>query len=205
MYKMCEELPHDYFVWTTLPYGYTRAPFIARALIKPLVASWRRLNASVIAFYDDGMAVSDSCSYLERLSLQIHCDLLRAGLVPGANKCIWKPTKIVDWNGLRFDFEFYGMSVLPRRVQDTLLTITNIMSSFPAVTVRDIARCVGKLMSFKPVFGGVVLIRTKMLQTFVNIRHFRNMKWDDFIVADNAPLFVAAYEELEFWLANLVL
>jgi hypothetical protein len=28
----------QYFVWKTLPYGYSRAPYIARQLLKPLIA-----------------------------------------------------------------------------------------------------------------------------------------------------------------------
>jgi hypothetical protein len=89
----------EMFVWSTMPYGYTRAPFIAKELIKPLVAKWRRLDAKIVVFYDDGMAVSDNYEYLKRLSLQINCDLLRAGLVPGICKCIWDPIVKVDWNG----------------------------------------------------------------------------------------------------------
>ena len=35
--------------------------------------------------------------------------------------------------------------------------------------------------------------------------YFRDMKWDDLIVADYGPLFVAAFAELEFWVENLKL
>jgi hypothetical protein len=60
MYQMEDKQDHIYFVWTTLPYGYTRAPYIARQVMKPLIAKWRRLEAMVVVFYDDGMAVSDN-------------------------------------------------------------------------------------------------------------------------------------------------
>jgi hypothetical protein len=66
----------SYFVWKTMPYGYTRAPYIARQLMKPLIANWRRLGAYVVVFYDDGMAVALDCNYLSKLSLQMQCDLL---------------------------------------------------------------------------------------------------------------------------------
>jgi hypothetical protein len=98
MYQMDDSQTHTYFVWTTLPYGYTRAPFIARQIMKPLIAKWRRLEAMVVVFYDDGMAVSDCPNHLKDLSRQMLCDLLRAGLVPGVSKCIWQPRRIIEWN-----------------------------------------------------------------------------------------------------------
>jgi len=42
MYKMAAGEEARYFVWKTLPYGYTRAPYVARALMKPLITRWRR-------------------------------------------------------------------------------------------------------------------------------------------------------------------
>jgi len=53
----------SYFQWNSIPYGYTRAPFIARALMKPLISKWRGLGGQVVVFYDDGMAVSSSKKY----------------------------------------------------------------------------------------------------------------------------------------------
>ena len=79
-----------------MPYGYkyTRAPFIARQIMKPLISRWRSLGGFVVVFYDDGLIVFHSKSQLEKLSLQVHCDLLRAGLLPGIDKCIWEPTEV---------------------------------------------------------------------------------------------------------------
>ena len=185
-----------YFVWTTLPYGYTRAPYIARSLMKPLIAHWRRLGASVCVFYDDGMAVANDLKFLAKLSLQMHCDLLRAGLVPGAQKCLWTPQTIINWNGLTFDFTLHGLKIMDRRIEATVATIKNILHLWPTLTFRQIACCVGKIISLKPVYGGLVQIRTKMLQTFVNIRHYQELGWDTLICADYGPLYTEAYDEL---------
>ena len=48
----------SYFVWTVLPYGYTRAPYIAKSLMKPLISKWRALGIPVVVFVDDGFAVN---------------------------------------------------------------------------------------------------------------------------------------------------
>ena len=117
-------MKETYFVWTTLPYGYTRAPYIARSLMKPLIANWRRLGASVCVFYDDGMA---------KLSLQMHCDLLRAGLEPGAQKCLWSPQTIIDWNGLTYDFNHHGIKIMARRINATIATIQTVFNLWPVL------------------------------------------------------------------------
>jgi hypothetical protein len=37
MYQLEDKQDPEMFVWATMPYSYTRAPFIAKELIKPLV------------------------------------------------------------------------------------------------------------------------------------------------------------------------
>ena len=203
MYKMDDESEAKYFVWKTLPYGYTRAPYIARTLMKPLIAKWRRLGGFVVVFYDDGMLVAKDAEFLRRLAIEVQCDLLEAGLVPGVDKCIWMPSTIIDWNGLRFDFVNRGISILAKRILATKLHMEYLCQHWPNVTFREVAKIVGQLGSMHPVFKGEVFIRTKMLQTFVNIRHYKDLQWEARICADFPPLFHEARAELTYWLANL--
>ena len=102
---MDEKKGSEYFVWQTLLYGYTRALYIVRSLMKSLIAKWRKLGAHVIVFYDDGMAVAKCPKFLEKVSIEMQGDLLMAGLVPGVDKCVWDPTEVVNWNGLVFDMK----------------------------------------------------------------------------------------------------
>ena len=118
-YTMVDGEDPVYFVWQTLPYGYTRAPYIARQIMKPLIAKWRRLGGLVVVFYDDGMAVSSSSVLVRKLTIEVQCDLLLAGLVPGVDKCIWTPTTNIDWNGLTFDFERRCLSIMKKRIEKT--------------------------------------------------------------------------------------
>jgi Reverse transcriptase (RNA-dependent DNA polymerase)/RNase H-like domain found in reverse transcriptase len=188
-----------YFVWKTMPYGYTRAPYIARQLMKPLIANWRKLGAYVIVFYDDGMAVAADRDYLSKLSLQMQCDLLRAGLVPGINKCLWEPVQVLDWNGLQFDFLRRGFAIKQSRIDSLQESLNHIEEHWPKVTFRTVARCVGKINSLYPVFGDTVQLRTRMLQTFTNIRHYTDIGWDEPIRAEYVPLYFLAYDEILYW------
>ena len=55
-----------------------------------------------------------------------------------------------------------------------------------------------------PVFKELAYLRTHMLQTFVNIRHYRDVDWNGRIVSDYAPLFAAAFGELCFWKLRII-
>jgi hypothetical protein len=199
MYQMVDNGPHCYFVWATVPYGYTRAPYIAKSLMKPLITKWRRLGFKIVVFYDDGMAVSHSQTELKKQGLQIQCDLLRAGLVPGVTKCVWTPCTIVHWNGLTFNFENRGIAVMPHRIEHLLQNVENLLTEWPNVTFREVSRVLGQLNSMYPVLEGLAMLRAKNLQTIVNIRHFKELSWDRKIVSDYLPLFDKAKQELIFW------
>jgi hypothetical protein len=77
--------------------------------------------------------------------------------------------------------------------------LTELIDIWPDVTYRDLARLIGRIMSMAPVFEGLVQIRTKMLQTFVNIRHYNEYAWDAKIKSNFGPLYTESYAELLFW------
>jgi len=203
MYRMAENEPLTYFVWATVPYGYTRAPYIARELMKPLISKWRRLGCKIVVFYDDGMAVGQSKQELRKQALQIQCDLLRAGLVPGVAKCIWSPVTTVNWNGLCFDFEKSGISIMEHRLLHTEDRIENILRNWPEVTFREVSRLLGQINSMHPVLRGTATLRSKFLQTLVNIRHFNEFAWERNITSEFPGLFDKAKNEIHFWKDNL--
>jgi hypothetical protein len=119
-------------------------------------------------------------------------------LVPGVQKCVWQPCKIIEWNGLKFDFDSMGITILHKRIESSLQHIDYLLSIWPKATYREIAKCVGQLGSMYPVFCGLTQIKTRMLQTFVNIRHYRHVSWGENISADYKPLYEEALGELLF-------
>jgi hypothetical protein len=185
-----------------LPYGYTLGPLIARHIMKPLVTRWRLLQIKNICFFDDGMAVDSNYEFLEKASLQMHCDLIRAGLIPGLTKCTWLPSKELEWNGLTWNFNTKQLSVKSDRVQSFKSLLQNFMMKWPSVTFRDISKLTGTLISMFPVFNGLEQLYTRHLQSFINIRHFNEYYWDRVIVSETPVLFTLCLEELKFWIHN---
>jgi hypothetical protein len=120
--------------------------------------------------------------------------------VPGVNKCIWDPKTMIEWNGLKFNFDEKYLSIMDHRVEKTIDSVYRLLQKWPDVSYRDTARCVGSLVSMKPVFLGTVQIKTRMLQTIVNIRNYESKRWDEKIKVSYAPLTIEAKLELKFWL-----
>jgi hypothetical protein len=75
---------------------------------------------------------------------------------------------------------------------------------WPKVSNRDVAKTVGQIMLMHSIFDGVEQIKTRMLQTFVNIKHYRNDSWDLLIHADFLPLYQYAKDEIADWQIRLV-
>jgi len=124
---------------------------------------------------------------------------LNSGLVPGVKKCTWQPVKVIDWNGLTFNFQTKTLSIMNRRIIKTEQSITETIAHWPDVTYRTVSRVVGRLNSMKPVLKGTEQLKTKMLQTFINIRNFQNLNWDDKIHSNYDPLYQLGLHELIFW------
>ena len=204
MYPMADGQSPTYFVWSVLPYGYTRAPFIARNLLKPLISKWRSLGINIVVFYDDGLAVSSDKRFLKKASLQIQCDLLKFGLLPGIEKCFWDPAQNLDWNGIQWNFKLHGISILERRIIKCVDQIDYLIDRWPKVTFRDVSRLLGKITSMQPVLELRGQLRTRYLQMVVNIRHFLDCSWDKMIICNGTTLFDKAVIELKFWKNNIV-
>ena len=202
-FKMNENESVTYFIFNTMPYGYTRAPLIARNLIKPLVKRWRKMNMQISVFFDDGFAVGSDRKKLKNDSIQILCDLLRAGLIPGLEKCYWEPQKRLKWIGLLWDFEFHGISITERRIEKLMEKLKFTLNKWPHVTYREISSINGTINSMYPVFDGREQIRTRFLQHFVNIRHFHNFDWDSKILLTESELIEIAKNEIKFWIENV--
>jgi len=88
---------------------------------------------------------------------------------------------------------------MDHRVEKALCSIQEMIEKWPILTFRDVAKCVGRIVSMKPVSQGTVQIKTKMLHTIINIRSYNNKGWDDRIQVSYPPLILEVKQELMFW------
>jgi len=83
-----------------------------------------------------------------------------------------------------FDFEKRGIAIMDHRMGHVHEKMAELLQNWPTVTFRLVSQFLGQLNSMHPVLGGKATLRSKMLQTIVNIRHFANYSWDAKIVVD---------------------
>jgi hypothetical protein len=81
--------------------------------------------------------------------------------------------------------------------------IDDMLSKFPSVSYRQVAKVVGSIVSMSSVFEGLTQKLTKNMQTFLNIRHFDERNWDSLIRANYSGIYTAMYDELNFWKNNV--
>ncbi len=84
----------------------------------------------MVVFYDNGMAVGKDKNWLQKFSLQMHCNLLRVGLVLGIEKCKWDLVKLVVWNGLTFDFHRKFLCIKELRINTALTLLTLALENY---------------------------------------------------------------------------
>ena len=192
-----------YYIWNVLPYGYTKAPYIAKHLIKPLVTHWRYKGFCITVTFDDGFCVSSNYEQLRLASIQIQSDLVKAGLIPGLQKCTWIPARSLSWNGLFWDLARKELKIIDRRITSFLDHLHFILSNWPNVSFRSVSKLIGMLISMYPVLCGKEQLFTRYLQTFDNIRNYNELNWDTAIKSSYRELFQKAKSELEFWLCNI--
>jgi len=88
---------------------------------------------------------------------------------------------------------------MEHRLQHALTKIDELNEKWPKVSFREISQFLGQINSMHPVMQGSCTLRSKMLQTFVNTRHFCDLPWDDKICSDFQGLFEKSKQELDFW------
>jgi hypothetical protein len=54
-----------------------------------------------------------------------------------------------------------------------------------------------------PVLIGLEQIKTRNLQSIVNIRNYKNLSWDSRVKVDFKPILQLAYQEIEYWIRNI--
>jgi hypothetical protein len=83
----------------------------------------------------------------------------------------------------------------------------NLLQNWHKVSFREVSQFLGQINSINsmhPVLQGVATLRSKFLQTFINIRHFHNLSWEKPNESDFNELFGKGKNELVFWKENIL-
>ena len=127
-----------------LPFGLASAPRIFTKLMKPVVALLRRSGIRLIIYLDDILFINQTPTGLQRdMSAAIHL-LENLGFVINLTKSQLKPTQTLEFLGFIVDTKNMTL-VLPQGKVTAIEDLCSQMLSQTELTVRDIARLIGKI------------------------------------------------------------
>lgn len=91
-----------FYVFSSLPFGLSSAPFIFTKILRNLVRFWRKKGIYIIVYLDDGFGFSDSFAKCEYSSLKVYNTLIKSGFVVcvGASK-MFRMVRIILEHGRR--------------------------------------------------------------------------------------------------------
>lgn len=150
-----------FYVFPSLPFGLSSAPFIFTKILRNLVRFWREQGIYIIVYLDDGFGFSNSFANCEYSSLKVYNTLIKSGFVVNTEKSVWVPQKCLEWLGFTWNME-EGCLELPRvKVEKLLLMINNIVDNDFWVTARYLAKITRKIVSFSESLSSVCRFMTQ--------------------------------------------
>ena len=151
------------YVFCSLPFGLSTAPYCFCKVTRVLVKFWRRQGFRCFLFYDDG-----SLAHQERREAFVQgqivkADVLRCGFLLSDAKCAWEPEQCVEMFGYGVD-TLEGVFRVPNRRLERLETALGMTwAARRSVLGRNVARVVGHIMSMRLALGPIARLWTRAL------------------------------------------
>jgi hypothetical protein len=123
--------------------------------------------------------------------------LTEAGFLINVDKSAFTPAQSIEWRGIIWDSVNFSLQIPDRRVQDLIESVILILSEFPLITARYLARVTGKIISMSPVIGNISRLMTRYCYMITETRS----AWDSLLEIIHSDQVKA---ELVFWQENIV-
>ena len=184
-----------YFQFSVLPFGLSSAPHIFTKIVRVLIKYWRSFSIRIACFIDDGFSID----YLYERALK-NSDFVResiknSGFIENSEKSQWIPLTSLEWLGIILDLKTKTYSISEKRITSILVALEKIFNT-SYVTARQLASCVGKIISTKFVLGDVTRLKTRSLYKVI----IQRASWDS---SFNISYYHYAIDELLFWKLNI--
>ena len=174
-------------------FGVSDMPWLFTKINRVLVKHWRSEGMAVAVYLDDGWTCEEDYEGCMRNSIHIRQDLKRFGAVWNVKKSTWVPTQRIEWIGFVWDSKLGCISLTDKRVTKIKSACENLLVR-PTCTPRELAACVGKILSGLPVFGNCARLTTRYSQMMVAESQY----WDETL-----EISLLVKKELRFWLQNV--
>ena len=184
-----------FFVFTVLVFGLSSAARIFTKMLRPLSTYFRNLGIKIAFYLDDGAGAAKTELLAEQDSRVVLDTLNKAGLMVNYEKSVWDPVQRMTWLGITVDTITGIYSITDKRINKCISHLNSILMC-PLVSARKLAKVVGCLVSMHFVFGDIVSLRTRAMNSVIASLP----TWDTKVNIKNCTL---TTNEIYFWLENI--
>ena len=182
-----------YFVFASLPFGLSTAPYVFTKLLRPVVAYWRSNGIRISVYLDDGIGADRSRSLCFDRALQVHSDLVGLEFLINEEKSNFEPRQSGEHLGFLLDLAKGVFSIPDKKIDDLFELIQTILTNASNVSARTISRVTGTLISMELALGPIVRLQTRGLYADQNRMNSLSHK---------LCLSEEAIDDLRFWRDN---
>ncbi|XP_078586076.1 uncharacterized protein LOC144867937 [Branchiostoma floridae x Branchiostoma japonicum] len=184
-----------HFMFASLPFGLSQAPYVFTKLMRPVVAHWRGQGFRCFMYLDDGSGANGSFQGCADMAAVMRQDLADLGLLAhqAPPKSYWIPRQEGELLGYIINLRDGSFQVPPRRCDIFSSLIIDAIASSHSISARSVSRITGNLVSMSLALGPVVRLWTRSLYAFIS----SSDSWDS-----RRSLPQAARDELLFWQDN---
>ena len=174
--------------------GLSDMPWLFTKIFRVLIKHWRSLHIKSVIYLDDGWNFHKSLVVAREASRHIRSDLLRAGVVWSIKKCVWEPTREVEWLGMVWNAENLTLKISGTRIDKLKASISKLLD-WKHFSICQLASVVGQIISLGPVMGNITRLRSRFAQMEI-------ARAESYDISVELTSLVA--RELVFWLENVV-
>lgn len=182
-----------YFVFASLPFGLSTAPYIFTKVLRPLVKHWRSQGKRMVMYLDDGFVCASSQQAASQLAEIIKNDLTQSGLMINTEKSDLNPHQVGEFLGFTVDLQQGIFSVPQAKVSNLMTLLYNIKVNRHCVSAREVARATGIIISMSLALGPVARLFTRSLYASQNSVPSLSFK---------ICLSEESLNEVQFWIDN---
>ena len=184
-----------FFVFTVLVFGLSSAARVFTKMLRPLSTYFRNMGIKIAFYLDDGAGTAKTEMLAKQDSRFVLHTLEKAGLMVNFEKSVWDPVQILTWLGITVDTITGIYSITEKRINKCISHLNSILM-FPLVSTRKLAKVVGCLVSMHFVFGDLVSLRTRAMNSVIASLP----TWDTKVNIKHCTL---TTNEIHFWLDNI--
>ena len=124
-----------YFVFASLPFGLSTAPYVfKKKIMRPLVNYWRGKAKKMLMYMDDGIGAAASKNATRELASEVKNDLHQSGLLVNSEKSDFQPRQFGEFLGYTLDLESGKFRVPRHKIDDLQSLLIGTLSASDFVT-----------------------------------------------------------------------